>query len=200
MPPLPCLLWFRTLAIWGCVAPPAPPAAAWSSTVRPSRPVRGAPGPVRRSGPRLGPASARAARCVAGTGTSRRRSRPRDSFAGLFRSPSPEWPDRRALNRRTIGADGDGYPRQTHRRKGRGMNEITPCRTPQRNHEIGTGVASDVIGYPITSLATPALRLLRGAFPVIGLRHSGCCSSAEGRWRCCVRFMYMNRLACLPSI
>ena len=24
------------------------------------------------------------------------------------------------------------------------MNEITPCRTPQRNHEIGTGVASDV--------------------------------------------------------
>ena len=42
--------------------------------------------------------------------------------------------------------------------------------------------------------------LLRGAFPVIGLRHSGCCSSAEGRWRCCVRFMYMNRLACLPSI
>ncbi|MDL5543763.1 hypothetical protein QSV01_10285, partial [Bifidobacterium longum] len=35
------------------------------------------------------------------------------------------------------------------------MNEITPCRTPQRNHEIGTGVASDVIGYPITSLATP---------------------------------------------
>ena len=80
------------------------------------------------------------------------------------------------------------------------MNEITPCRTPQRNHEIGTGVASDVIGYPITSLATPVLRLLRGAFPVIGLRHSGCCSSAEGRWRCCVRFMYMNRLACLPSI
>ncbi|MDL5543770.1 hypothetical protein QSV01_10320, partial [Bifidobacterium longum] len=60
------------------------------------------------------------------------------------------------------------------------MNEITPCRTPQRNHEIGTGVASDVIGYPITSLATPALRLLRGAFPVIGLRHSGCCSSTEG--------------------
>ena len=80
------------------------------------------------------------------------------------------------------------------------MNEITPCRTQQRNHEIGTGVASDVIGYPITSLATPALRLLRGAFPVIGFRHSGCCSSAEGRWRCCVRFMYMNRLACLPSI
>ena len=61
------------------------------------------------------------------------------------------------------------------------MNEITPCRTPQRNHEIGTGVASDVIGYPITSLATPALRLLRGAFPVIGFRHSGCCSSAAGR-------------------
>ena len=38
----------------------------------------------------MGPASARAARCVAGTWTSRRRSRPRDSFAGLFRSPSPE--------------------------------------------------------------------------------------------------------------
>lgn len=80
------------------------------------------------------------------------------------------------------------------------MNEITPCRTPQRNHEIGTGVASDVIGYPITSLATPALRLLRGAFPVIGLRHSGCCSSAAGRGRLRARIVYTIRLACLPSI
>ena len=33
------------------------------------------------------------------------------------------------------------------------MNEITPCRTPQRNHEIGTGVASDVIVATITRFA-----------------------------------------------
>ena len=25
---------------------------------------------------------------------------------------------------------------------------------------------------------------MRGAFPASVLRHSGCCSSAEGRWRC----------------
>lgn len=34
----------------------------------------------------------------------------------------------------------------------------------------------------------------------IGLRHSGCCFSAVGRGRLRARFMYMNRLACLPSI
>lgn len=37
-------------------------------------------------------------------------------------------------------------------------------------------------------------------FSSIGLRHSGCCSSAAGRGRLRARFMYMNRLACLPSI
>ena len=34
------------------------------------------------------------------------------------------------------------------------MNEITPCRTPQRNHEIGTGVASDVNVRTFTRNAT----------------------------------------------
>ena len=41
------------------------------------------------------------------------------------------------------------------------MNEITPCRTPQRNHEIGTGVASDVNGYAHVHSKRVAFRLAR---------------------------------------
>jgi len=99
--------------------------------------------------------------CMADATRHRQPNDPAIFFAGPFHFLAPKCPNPPPFPRRTIGMRHRPIP-QGHGRKERGVNAIIlhgipqPCRAKSLPiHEMDMGVASDVIGYPITR---PAVR------------------------------------------